>query len=236
VSVHAPASERAFVVGRPLAWPKREDLTAGVLGGLGVAVVFFPVYLGAAAVATRAAFRWRLYADWELALPFWPLMIVPYLSLFVLFLTPPLQLRARELWVLTRQLIVGSLIGGVFLAVLPTGLGFPERHDAGVFQGLYDAVYRVDGPVNAAPSFHVLYTAIILLAMREAATPALRRGYLAWLVLVGSSTVLTHRHHLLDVAGGLALAVAVGLVFPLRIKEAAPCDRSLSPPLWSPLP
>ena len=54
----------------------------------------------------------------------------------------------------------------------------------------------------------VIYTASILLAMIEAATPALRRAYLAWLVVVCASTVLTHRHHLLDVASGLALAFA----------------------------
>jgi membrane-associated phospholipid phosphatase len=44
--------------------------------------------------------------------------------------------------------------------------------------------------------------------MIEAATPALRRAYLAWLVVVCASTVLTHRHHLLDVVSGLALAFA----------------------------
>jgi len=198
-----------------------------------VAAVFFPVYLGASAAAQHAE-CWRLYADWERSLPFWPFMIVPYLSLFVLFLMPPLQLEVRELRALTWRLVGASLAGGALLALFPSRVGFVEHHDAGVFQGLYDAMYRADPPVNAAPSFHVLYTAIILLAMRDAAVPALRRAWLGWLVLVCASTVLTHRHHLLDVAFGLALAVAARAVPPRALKEAAPCDPSLSRSLWSP--
>jgi membrane-associated phospholipid phosphatase len=46
------------------------------------------------------------------------------------------------------------------------------------------------------------------------ATARLRWVYLAWLAIVCASTVLTHRHHLLDVAAGLAIAVAVRTVFP----------------------
>jgi hypothetical protein len=192
---------------RPLSWPTRGRLTTGLAGALQVSLVFFPVYLGCAAVTAGRARHWHPYASWETNVPFVPFMIVPYLSMFVLFLLPPLQLDAPELRCLTARL-AASLAGGLVFLVLPAEMGFVPRADAGVWQRIYSALYRIDGPYNTVPSFHVIYTASILLAMSEAATPALRRGYLAWLAVVCASTILTHRHHLLDVAAGLAFALA----------------------------
>ena len=97
---------------------------------------------------------------------------------------------------------------------LPAQLGFVERTDAGIWQRLYDVIYRLDNRFNTVPSFHVIYTASILLAFIDVATPGCAWLYLAWLVVVCASTVLTHRHHLLDVAAGLAIAVAVRSLFP----------------------
>jgi membrane-associated phospholipid phosphatase len=194
------------VTARGISWPTRSRVTTGIAGAVRVALVFFPVYIGCAALTAARAAHWHPYAGWELGIPFVPSMIVPYLSMFVLFLLPPLQLDEAELRALSTRLIVASLLGGAMFLVLPAQMGFPTHDDAGRWQGIYSALYRIDGPFNTVPSFHVIYTASILLAMIEAATPALRRVYLAWLVVVCASTVLTHRHHLVDVAAGLALA------------------------------
>jgi hypothetical protein len=67
------------------------------LGAAVVSLVFFPIYLGGAATTGFLDHRLHLYRAWELALPFWPMMIVPYLSMFLLFLMPPLQLDEPEL-------------------------------------------------------------------------------------------------------------------------------------------
>jgi membrane-associated phospholipid phosphatase len=50
----------------------------------------------------------------------------------------------------------------------------------------------------------------------DVATPRLRILYVLWLVVVCASTVLTHRHHLLDVAGGIAITLAAR-----RLRRAA---------------
>ena len=204
---------------RALSWPTWGRFSTGVAGALRVALVFFPVYLGcAAATAARTAHR-HPYASWELGIPFVPFMIVPYLSMFVLFVLPPLQLDEPELRALTARLILASLMGGAVFLALPAEMGFVAHDDAGEWQGIYSALYRIDGPFNTVPSFHVIYTASILLAMIDVATPALRRVYLAWLVVVCASTVLTHRHHLLDVAAGLALALAAPALLRLPARR-----------------
>jgi ketosteroid isomerase-like protein len=194
-----------------------------------VALVFFPVYAGCAALTALRDSPWRLYVGWELEVPFLPFMVVPYLSMFVLFLMPPLQLVEDELDALADRLIAASLLGAVVFLALPARMGFLPRTDAGAWQGIYDAIYRVDGPFNMVPSFHVIYTASILLAMARPATPALRRAYLIWLAVVCASTVLTHRHHLLDVAAGLGLALAVrALPRRARLFWPAPAGKETS--------
>jgi membrane-associated phospholipid phosphatase len=112
--------------------------------------------------------------------------------------------------------VVASLLGGMVFLAVPAQMGFVPRNDAGMWQQIYSAIYDIDGPFNTVPSFHVIYTTSILLAMMEVATPGLRRVYLAWLVVVCASTVLTHRHHLLDLAGGLGLALAVPVLLRRR--------------------
>jgi membrane-associated phospholipid phosphatase len=200
--------------GQPLSWPTLDRLATGIVGALIVSLLFFPIYIGCAALTAARANPLHLYAQWELSIPFWPFMVVPYLSIFLLFVTPPLQLDASELRDLVRRLIVATLIGGIVYLCLPAQLGFGERTDAGIWQPLYDLIYEIDNRFNTVPSFHVIYTASILLAFMAVATAPLRWLYAAWLTIVCASTVLTHRHHLLDVATGLAIAVAVRAALP----------------------
>jgi PAP2 superfamily protein len=194
--------------GRPLSFPTRARLWTGILGALVVSLAFFPIYVGGSMTTGILGQRLHLYAGFELALPFWPAMIVAYLSMFVLFLLPTFQLDESELWALLRRLVVASILGGLVFLLLPSEAGFAEHTDAGRWQSLYDLVYSVDGRANAVPSFHVIYTSTILLALMDVATPRLRILYALWLIVVCASTVLTHRHHLLDVASGIAIALA----------------------------
>src|ERR1051326_8444670 len=113
--------------GRAPRWPTWQMLATGIAGALVVSAVFFPVYLGSAAFADSRAVRWQLYASWELAIPFWPAMIVPYLSMFWLFVMPPLQLDASELVRLTKQLVIATLIGALIFILLPADLGYPDH-------------------------------------------------------------------------------------------------------------
>jgi membrane-associated phospholipid phosphatase len=211
------------MTGRPLTWPTWHRLAVGIAGAFVVSLAFFPTYLGGMAFATLHDHPVRLYASWELGIPFWPPMIVVYYSMFVLFLIPPLQLEASELADLARGLVVASLFAGLVFLCFPSEIGFAERTDAGYWQTTYDVLYAIDGRFNAVPSFHVIYTASILLAFIDVASPRLRVAYAAWLVLVCASTVLTHRHHLIDVVSGLAVALAV------RALLRGPAPSVLSP-------
>jgi len=213
------------MTGRPLSFPTWTRLWTGILGALVVSLAFFPIYIGGSMTTGVLGQRLHLYAAFELALPFWPAMIVAYLSMFVLFLLPAFQLNESELWELVGRLVVASILGGLVFLVLPSEIGFPEHTGAGRWQPLYDLIYVVDGRANAAPSFHVIYTSTILLALMNVTTPRLRVLYALWLVVVCASTVLTHRHHLLDVASGIAITLAARR---LRLRRPATSPTSSS--------
>ena len=204
--------------GRPLSLPTWRRLWAGILGALVVSLAFFRIYIGGSMTPGILGQPLHLYTSFELALPFWPIMVVAYLSMFVLFLLPAFQLDESELWVLVRRRVVASILGGLVFLLLPSEIGFAEHTDAGRWQPLYELIYAVDLRANAAPSFHVIYTSTILLALMDVATPRLRVLYALWLIVVCASTVLTHRHHLLDVAGGIAITLAARR---LRLRSAA---------------
>jgi membrane-associated phospholipid phosphatase len=208
--------------GRPLSFPTWRRLGIAILGAIVVSLVFFPIYTGGGSTTGLLGHRLHLYTRWGLLLPFWPPMIVAYLSMFVLFLLPPLQLDERALIELARRLVVASLIGGLVFFTFPSEIGFPEHGDAGIWQPLYDGIYSIDTRANALPSFHVITTATILLAFIDVATPRLRVVWIVWLAVVCASTVLTHRHHLSDVAAGLAIAFAVRALARRRAASRLP--------------
>ena len=62
--------------------PTWRRLLVGIAGAAVVSLVFFPIYVGGAATTGLLDHRLHLYAGWELALPFWPSMVVPYLSMY----------------------------------------------------------------------------------------------------------------------------------------------------------
>jgi hypothetical protein len=211
--------------GRPLSFPTWTRLGTGILGALIVSLAFFPIYIGGDMATGVLGHRLHLYASCELAFPFWSAMVVAYLSMFVLFLVPAFQLNERELWALVGRLVVASILGGLAFLLFPSEIGFIEHSDAGRWQPLYDLIYGVDARANAVPSFHVIYTSTILLALMDVATPRLRILYALWLIVICASTVLTHRHHLLDVASGVAITLAVRR---LRLRRAATSPTSSS--------
>jgi membrane-associated phospholipid phosphatase len=68
-------------------------------------------------------------------------------------------------------------------------------------------MFAVDMPHNMVPSLHVVFSALILLALTGATTSeSYRLFWYGWLLVICASTMLVHQHHLIDVIAGLALA------------------------------
>ena len=69
-------------------------------------------------------------------------------------------------------------------------------------------LFMLDAPHNLAPSLHIVFSTIAVLACAHHAPRPARLGLWAWLMAIAASTLLTHQHHILDVATGLLVAFA----------------------------
>lgn len=199
----------------PYSWPDRVRWLAFLKFTATFYLFFFPIYFGAGYLAAQNRQSFGLYWAWEREIPLVPWMIWPYLSLFTLFQLPLLHLDPRQIATLSRQSALTIVIAGAIFLLLPTHSGFPPVAVEGLHQPLFGLLAMVDTPHNLAPSLHVAFSALILLACagRTSSRPALFYGF--WLLLLSVSTVLVHQHHIVDVLGGLALALSVRRLFPI---------------------
>lgn len=178
-----------------------------------VGLAFFAVYPTTNWLASRLETHSALYLDAELLLPFLPEAIWLYLSMYVLFALPAFFLTPAQLRRLGQELVVATLVSGVAFVALPAKLGFSRTLPLGEpYRSLYTGLFQIDHPFNLVPSLHVVYTTAIVLAIARNRSAYWRAALYLWLGLVVASTVLTHQHHLLDVAAGLALAFIVAAI------------------------
>ena len=64
----------------------------------------------------------------------------------------------------------------------------------------------MDAPYNLLPSLHVALCLLLAHTYARHTRGMVRTALIVWFVLIGLSAVLTYQHHVLDVAGGAALA------------------------------
>jgi protein-tyrosine phosphatase/membrane-associated phospholipid phosphatase len=157
---------------------------------------------------------------WELSLiPFVPLLIVPYMTIDLLFFIAPfLCCDQHEIRVFRRRVVFVILTAGVFFLVLPLKLAWPERPRVeGTFGDFVEmsctVPFLMEYPHNLFPTLHIALC-LILADVYARHTRGLLRVFLCiWFFLIGVSTVLTWQHHVIDVAGGLVLAAFAFYLF-----------------------
>jgi len=209
-------SSQATVL-RPLQ-PLSTRLSTFVLWGSLVGLAFFSIYPTTNWLTGLGSRHYSLFFEEELRLPFVPEFIWLYLSMYVLFILPPFLLNPGELKRLAKELILATCISGIAFLILPAQLGFSRSLPAeDLYRGIFQSLFSVDQPFNLVPSLHVVYSTSISLALIARANTFVRRLLSVWLVLIVSSTVLVHQHHLLDVITGVALALLMRLFLEKKI-------------------
>ena len=221
LSVRAPAVERDDSTSWH--WPCRAGLRVYAGYFLVVGALFVVGYGGSNWLAAQRAAQLHLYLPAELAIPFIPAMIGPYLSINLLFALPLFRLGAEDLRLLGRQMIATTLIATAFFLSVPTALGFTRSTVASDLAPTYRLLYSLDYPYNCVPSLHVAYASQIVFALAARGSHRLRASLALWLCLIMVSTVLTHQHNILDLACGLLLAAATRAM--VRKRGSRPATR-----------
>jgi membrane-associated phospholipid phosphatase len=197
-------------------WPGWKHLCFAWLVSLAGLLWFVLVYGGADFLTAHRSFRVRVYLDAELAIPFIPEAAIVYMSIYPLFVAAPFILRKRaEFFALAITLNITIFIAGICFLLFPAQLGFSPPNDFGAFPNLYHFADKLSLTYNLVPSLHVALSTICIAVFAARTTAVWRTLLWTWAAAIALSTLLIHKHHLLDVATGFLLAaVAVKALYP----------------------
>lgn len=176
---------------------------------LRLTALFAVVFYGTDLLAALRPQRWRVHADWELAIPYWPAAYPVYLSvLLVPFLPLVMVPDARQVRRWERRMAAAVLVAGVAFVVFPADLGYP-RTGAGLWEPLAALTRSISGRYNLLPSLHVTLSLVTLHAVWPWAGAGQRRALVTWFVPMVASVLVTHQHHVADIVAGALLGVAL---------------------------
>ena len=169
------------------------------------------IYLGTNEIAAQRTSFYQLYFEFEREIPMVPWMIHIYNSFHILLfmnfliIKDPLKIKAIAI-----SLISSSAIASVFFLLLPAELGFSRTENIQGYEFWYNALHWLDHPHNLVPSLHITFSALSAYVIStEMGSVFLRLIFLLWVLLICSSIVLVHQHHLIDIVSGFVLAVLV---------------------------
>jgi membrane-associated phospholipid phosphatase len=150
------------------------------------------------------------------AVPLVPAWALAYGALYLaLIVLPALLVREEELQRRTVRayLFIWLTAYLFFFVIYPTEAPRPERvvGDGFAVWGLA-TLYGADPPRNCFPSLHVAHSFVSALACRRV-HPKIGRLALVSAALVAASTLFTKQHYVVDVIGGVALALAAATLF-----------------------
>jgi membrane-associated phospholipid phosphatase len=185
---------------------------AAVVSAL-LSVLFLLVYGGTNWLTTLRGDVGTWYADWELGIPFVPIFIIPYMSIDLFFVAAPFLCgRQTELRTFARRVSFVILVAGAFFLIMPLRLGFDREPVEGWAGVIFNTFRSMDAPHNLFPSLHITLRALLADVYARHTRGIAKAACMVWFALIGVSTVLTHQHHLIDIAGGFMLA---GIAFHL---------------------
>lgn len=180
-----------------------KDLRFSIGVVLFVALCFGVFYGGASALSAYTPWHVRLDFDFERQIPFVPWMAVVYLSMDLLVGVAPFVLREpRKLAAFAALLIVQMVIGACFFVLMPVENVFPPRVVEGGAAPAFWLADTLNLERNYFPSLHVAFSFTAARAYRGA-------QWWLWAIAIAASTLLIHEHYLVDVVGGLVLALTV---------------------------
>jgi len=179
-----------------------------------LSLLFLVVYDGCSWITAHRPDVGTWYYSWESFIPFVPLMIIPYMSIFFFFVCGPFLCQSRnELRVLAQRITFAILVAGACFLLIPLRFSTvrPQPNDwTGV---IFKFLHFCDQPYNLFPSLHITFRTILAHLYAKHTKGVIRLASHLWFILIGFSTVLTYQHHIIDIVGGFALAAICFYLF-----------------------
>src|SRR5207237_4133142 len=130
------------------------------------------------------------YFAWELTvIPYVPLLLVPYMSIDLLFFAAPFLCRdEREMRVFAQRVVFANLVAAAFFLLLPLKLAWPTRPViAGWFGEFVErsctAPFLMEYPHNLFPAMHIALCPILADLYGRQARGVIKAVSYAWFSL-----------------------------------------------------
>jgi hypothetical protein len=206
--------------GTILGLPQGAALRGNLILALAFAAYFWTVYGIGDFVAAHATARYHVALPFEQAIPFVPWAAVIYLTVTPLFCLAPFVFRTPErLLPLFVTMCVEVTIAGVIFCLFPVELSFPPHEVAGAAGFVYRLASAVVLTYNCVPSLHVALALTCAFAYASVGGWSWRVFVWSWAGAIVASTLLTHQHHLADLASGMILAALAVRYVPPRVRH-----------------
>jgi membrane-associated phospholipid phosphatase len=187
----------------------RQNLRAYAAYAGALLLLFVVVYTGTNWISAQRGESYRIFTDWELALPFMPGLIVVYFSIGIALCLPLFGLEHHELRPFAMAFALATGIAGVCFLLFPARAGFERLPLVHGYELIFKMLYAFDLPYNTVPSLHVTYSTLTVLAVRRNVRHRLARiGLALWLAAMLLTVVLVRQHHVVDVVTGVVLGMA----------------------------
>ncbi|MCR4159010.1 phosphatase PAP2 family protein [Kerstersia gyiorum] len=160
-------------------------------------------------------------------LPFHPLAVWPYLSMFILVPLAYLRCPPQRQYALAAAMQCCAAAAWLCFMLFPTALAAYPAPDPGTISGwLLHGLMQVDSPQNCLPSLHAALTLLCVHALYRDGSQTRTRAYnLAlwlWGGLIALSIIVLRRHLFIDLIAGLLLGQAAAMYCGLAGKRALP--------------
>lgn len=189
-------------------WPGWTRLGETGLLGCVVALWWLLIYGGANWVTDQHFLRLQVHLPFEPQLPFVPVAVLGYMSLYPLFWMAPFVLRTRrELHALLLSQAAIILAAGISFILLPVENAFPPLQDLGRWTEIVLFAKRIALAHNWLPSLHVGLGVVCVAVYASYAEVIGAAALWCWSAVIAVSTLLLHQHYLIDVIAGYGLAL-----------------------------
>ena len=162
----------------------KEHLRAIAIWGSSCVLFCVVLYLSTNSIVETFHSYHRLYLECEKDIPQVPWMIL-----------------------LSITMMVSSAIACTIFLLFPGEMGFSRTENIQGFESLFEALHIIDKPHNLYPSLHITFSTISAFSLIQQTKQKLFHALLIlWVIMISLSVILTHQHHLFDIATGFVLA------------------------------
>ena len=169
------------------------------------------VYFGTNEIASKSEHFYKLYFEFERDIPMVPWMVYIYQSFALLIVITYFSIKSpQKIKAYSISFMSSCGIAAVFFILFPTELGFSRTENIEGYEFMYNLLHMIDKPHNLAPSLHITYSALgAYVLSSEIQSKFFKRMIWLWFLLICSSIVLVHQHHLFDIFSGILLSYFV---------------------------